>query len=138
MQMFPSPRPDATGSQASTTGGTMLIADDEALIRWALRQQFSSSFTIVEAGSVAEASELIRDLGRGLRVTLLDLQMPDGTGLLLLDLLRAHAPTCVVVVITACSDEQLLAQARASGAKAVLAKPVEIPTLRRTLNLLYE
>lgn len=112
----------------------MLIADDEALIRWALRQQFRKAFRIVEAGTVAEAADAIQSCGQGLGVTLLDLEMPDGIGLVLLDLLRVHSPECVVIVITACADETLLASAQASGVRAVLAKPIEMPTLLRTLS----
>jgi response regulator of citrate/malate metabolism len=61
--------------------------------------------------------------------------MPDGIGLVLLDLLRVHSPECVVIVITACADETLLASAQASsGVRAVLAKPIEMPTLLRTIS----
>lgn len=116
----------------------MLIADDEALIRWALRQHFARTFRIVEAGTVAEAADVIRAVGRALSVTLLDLQMPDGTGLALLELLRTQSPACAIVVITACSDEVLLARARASGVRAVLAKPVEMPVLLRTIAATHE
>lgn len=113
----------------------MLIADDEPLIRWALRQQFADLFRVVEAGTIAEATEVIQAVGGALRVTLLDLEMPDGTGLDVIEVLRLHAPSCEVVVITACADEGLLASARASGAKAVLGKPVDVTLLRRTLIL---
>lgn len=124
--------------QGVPAGRTMLIVDDEALIRWALRQQFERAFRIVEAGTVAEATELIQACGQALGVTLLDLQMPDGIGLVLLDLLRVHSPECVAIVITACADETLLASAQASGARAVLAKPVEMPMLLRTLSTIHE
>lgn len=116
----------------------MLIADDEALIRWSLRQQFGSTFSVVEAGTVAEAADVIQSCGESLEVTLLDLEMPDGLGLVLLDLLRVHSPACVAIVITACADEFLLASAQASGARAVFAKPIEMSQLHRALTASHE
>lgn len=71
---------------------------------------------------------------------LLDIGLPGGGGLLLLERLRANLRTAKVpvIVITAQTTDGLESKARAHGAEEFLQKPVEkdvlIDTLRRVLS----
>lgn len=72
-------------------------------------------------------------------LVLLDLDLPDGSGLEILELMRREPRLAAipVLVVSAAADEELLAEARAKGASASLLKPVDLQQLRRVaLSLL--
>src|SRR5919201_847628 len=82
-------------------GTRVLIVDDHPLTRGALVSLLEqSSFSVVgEAEEGAEAVERARELQPD--VVLLDLSMPGEDGLQALPRLRAAAPACEIVVLTA-------------------------------------
>jgi PAS domain S-box-containing protein len=70
---------------------------------------------------------------------LLDLDLPDGDGLLVLDAMRGNPrlQAVPVLVISAAADEAMFAEARRRGAQACLAKPIDLAQVRRlALSLL--
>jgi PAS domain S-box-containing protein len=70
---------------------------------------------------------------------LLDLDLPDGDGLLVLDAMRRNPrlQAVPVLVISAAADEAVFAEARRRGAQACLAKPIDLGQVRRlALSLL--
>jgi len=102
---------------------TLLIVDDEPLVRWSLRERFTSDgYRVLEAGSVAEA---MAQASAAVDVVLLDCCLPDGDGLQVLEQMVAHAPGVPVILITAslAGDE---AEARAHGARGCLSKPFDL------------
>ena len=71
--------------------------------------------------------------------SLLDLDLPDGSGLEVLEYMRGEPrlSEVPVLVVSAASDQELLAEARAQGAQACLLKPVDLQQLRQmALSLL--
>jgi PAS domain S-box-containing protein len=66
-------------------------------------------------------------------LVLLDLDLPDGEGLQILDFMRQtpRLNRVPVLVISAATDEKLFAEARSRGAQSCLAKPVDLKQLRR-------
>ena len=77
---------------------------------------------VAEAGSRAEAvrrAELVRP-----DVILVDLQLPDGTGIELMQELRDSVPQALPIVLTSFDDDEALAEALAAGARAYLLKTV--------------
>jgi two-component system, NtrC family, response regulator AtoC len=101
------------------------IADDEELIRKSLTKLLSAEGHDVDAvGTAAEVLESVRRDPP--HVLLLDLRLPDGSGLELLPRLRALAPELKVVVITAFGDLPTAVEAMRRGATDFLKKPYEM------------
>jgi DNA-binding NarL/FixJ family response regulator len=100
----------------------ILIVDDHPLTRDALSALLAQGgFDVVgEAADGAEALELAQRLQPSL--VLLDLSMPGLDGLGALPRLRANAPGCEVVVLTASGTEENLLAAIRGGAAGYLLK----------------
>lgn len=101
---------------------SVLIVDDHPLTRDALSALLGAhGFSVV--GEAAGGEEAI-DLARRLQPTLvlLDLSMPDVSGLDALPRIRAAAPGCEVVVLTASGTEENLLGAIRGGAAGYLLK----------------
>src|SRR5258708_30355134 len=100
----------------------ILIVDDHPLTREALSSLLAShGFDVVGVASdgadaVVEAARLLQDL------VLLDLSMPGVDALTALPQLRAAAPECEVVVLTASGTEANLLAAIRAGAAGYLLK----------------
>ena len=98
----------------------VLIVDDHPVVRAGLRAflDLQNDFEVVaEAGSLSEARERARESAPDL--ILLDLQLPDGSGLTLIDELVAIGR---VLVLTSFLDEGKVRQALRRGASGYLLK----------------
>ncbi|MCW2573845.1 MAG: domain S-box protein, partial [Frankiales bacterium] len=118
----------------STTRVRVLLVEDHATVRQALATAFEQEddFEIVaQAGSLAEARQLLRDVD----VAVIDLGLPDGYGGDLIDELNTATPDAQALVLTASLDHAQVARALQSGAAAVINKtaPLEevITSVRR-------
>ncbi|HET9940999.1 MAG TPA: response regulator, partial [Candidatus Eisenbacteria bacterium] len=101
------------------------IADDEELIRKSLTKLLRSEDYDVDAvGTAAEVLESVRRDPP--HVLVLDLRLPDGSGLDLLPRLKSMAPEMKVVVITAFGDLPTAVEAMRQGATDFLKKPYEM------------
>lgn len=101
----------------------LLLVDDHELIRQGLSRAFERApdFRLVgEAGSVAEALEMIETLNPDVIVT--DLGLPDESGLELVRRTRAAHPMTGIVVLTMHGDDAHLFAALEAGASAFVAK----------------
>ena len=106
---------------------TILVVDDEPLIRWAVREGLEGAgFVVVEAGSAREAMASLSDGAAGASVALLDMKLPDSDDLSLLRRIRASAPDCRIIMMTAHGTPEMLAQAVREGAFATIAKPFDL------------
>src|SRR5690242_2159783 len=112
----------------SKTPIRVAIVDDEASVRTALARLLSaSSFEPKTYGSAREFIDSIRtDIPECLVV---DVHMPDFTGLDLQRYLNRVNKKIPTVVITAFDDAGVRERSTASGAKAFLTKPLHGPTL---------
>lgn len=111
---------------------TILVVDDEPLIRWAVREGLEGAgYGVVEAGSAREALECLAKMGHP-AVALLDVRLPDSSDLGLLRRVRNVAPGCRIIVMTAHGTPELLAQALAEGAFDTISKPFD---MTRIVNL---
>ncbi|HET7498891.1 MAG TPA: sigma-54 dependent transcriptional regulator [Candidatus Eisenbacteria bacterium] len=101
------------------------IADDEELIRKSLTKLLAAEGYQVD--SVATAAEVLDSVRRNPpHVLVLDLRLPDGSGLDLLPRLKSLAPDLKVVVITAFGDLPTAVEAMRRGATDFLKKPYEM------------
>ncbi len=103
----------------------VMIVDDHEIVRRGIAEivDRADGLTVVaEAGSVAETlrrAPLVRP-----EVVLIDLQLPDGTGIDIIQALRESLPQARPVVLTSFDDDDALAAALQAGAKAYLLKTV--------------
>jgi DNA-binding NtrC family response regulator len=105
---------------------TILVVDDEPLIRWAVREELEGAgYRVMEAGTAAEALASLDGDG-SVAVALLDVRLPDSDDLLLLRRFRRDAPACRVIMMTAHGTPELLAQALQEGAFGTVSKPFDM------------
>ena len=104
----------------------ILIADDEASIRFVLREAFAASgHELVEAKDGEEARALLER--ERFDFAFLDIRMPGATGLELLDELRGRGPEApLVVIITAQNSFENAIEAMKRGAFDYLTKPFDL------------
>jgi CheY-like chemotaxis protein len=104
---------------------TILICEDEPSLRELMRISLPAEYIFAEAGDVAEAIELVDTVQPDL--VLLDVMMPGGSGLSVLEHVR-NSPdlkeTPVVVVSAFAADRDHLAAFEA-GASGFLKKPFD-------------
>jgi two-component system nitrogen regulation response regulator GlnG len=103
----------------------VLVADDEASIRFVLREALEEAgheVTDVDSGEAAWAQLA----AGGIDVAFLDIRMPEPTGLELLDRLRSLGGDTAVVVITAQNTLENAVEAMKRGALDYLVKPFQI------------
>jgi DNA-binding NtrC family response regulator len=106
---------------------TILVVDDEPLIRWAVREGLESAgYAVVEAGSAREALQSLAGGTPAASVALLDLKLPDSDDLSLLQRVLAAAPQIRVIMMTAHGTPELLAEAVRAGAFGTIAKPFDL------------
>ena len=101
----------------------VLLVDDHEVVRRGLREMLDDEDDIevvAEAGSVDEA--LARAHAAQPDVAVVDVQLPDGSGVDLCRALRALGPRCLV--LTAFDDEEALVGAIMAGASGYLLKQV--------------
>ena len=107
----------------------ILIVEDSELAAAALRVLFEESgYDVSVAGSVREAVETATQ--QPYDVMLLDLTLPDGGGLTVIEQLRARGfEPRSVVALTGHDDEELRQRCLDAGCVDVLLKPVPIARL---------
>jgi two-component system response regulator AtoC len=111
----------------------ILIVDDDRFIRMALGEAVRSwGFETIEAGTVREARKLFAENEPA--VALLDIDLPDGNGLDLLNEVKEKSPDTVAVMITGNVDVSNSLAALRGGAHDFIAKPVRLEELRVTLR----
>jgi DNA-binding response OmpR family regulator len=104
----------------------LLVDDDPAMVRLVRKILAANGFVSVEqAHTGRQALELLE----GVDVVLLDHQLPDTTGLEVLEAIRTRPQPPAVILITAHGNESLAATALRRGADDYLAKDVSLSEL---------
>lgn len=113
------------------TPSSVLVVDDEKLIRWSLRERLEQAgYKVIVAGSGRETLERLDD---HVAIVLLDVRLPDVDGLDLCDRIRLQSPHCRVIVMTAEWTPELVRRARVHGAFEVLQKPFNLDDMARVV-----
>ncbi len=112
---------------------TLLIVDDEPNILLAFRRAFrDGAVEVLTASTAAEGLTLARE--RRPDAVVLDVHLPDRTGLEMLRELQALDARCPVVFITGHGTTDTAIEAMKLGAFDYLLKPLELPHLRAVLD----
>ncbi|NOT21678.1 MAG: response regulator transcription factor [Nitrospiraceae bacterium] len=103
----------------------VLLVDDHSLVRIGIREQLAGcqDFSVVgEAASVKQAVELAHSLTP--QVVMLDLNLPDGSGIQACRRILADAPDMRVLIMTICDDSAAVRAAIAAGAHGYALKDI--------------
>jgi CheY-like chemotaxis protein/AraC-like DNA-binding protein len=102
---------------------TVLVIDDQESVRLALEIALEREFDVLTADGGPSALALLRL--HGIDVVLLDLLLPEMTGLDLLSEIKAAHPALPVIVVTAVRGTPVVVEAMRRGAENYLTKPWE-------------
>jgi cyclic di-GMP phosphodiesterase len=117
----------------SSTLVTTLIVDDEESVRTSLARFLSGiGHEVVTCASTTDALGEARR--RKISCILLDVRLPDGSGLDLVPQLLELEPYVAILMLTAVNDAQSAALCMQRGAMDYLVKPVDLPDLERAIG----
>ena len=111
---------------------TVLVVDDEYLIRWALFEGLKDRFNVLTACSVDRAVEVLSQMKVDAVVT--DLRMPGRNGMELVELLRTHNPEVKIFIVTAYGSDEIIDRAFALDVEGYIRKPFKINLIRDMLE----
>lgn len=124
------PRTDPAERQVSA-----LVVDDEALIRWSVAETLTTmGIAVVQASDAASAIDRIKNAATPFDVVVLDLRLPDMNDLTLLRQVRQLLSGAFVLLMTAFGTPEIMAEATAIGANAILVKPFELEKLTELVS----
>ena|SRR5436305_604551 len=110
--------------------GTVLVVDDEPLVRWSVSETLSDrGYQVSHAADAWSAMQALATPAAPPDVVLLDLQLPDADDLTVLSAMHAESPATQIILMTAYGSADLLAEARKRGAFAMLNKPFDMSAL---------
>jgi len=113
---------------------TILVIEDEVPVRTLLQRYITlSGYDSILAASGEEGLKLLESTTPDL--ILLDISLPGGDGLVTLRQLHEKHETIQVVMLASAPDIPKAHAALNYGAGDFIAKPVDLPTLKRTLQV---
>lgn len=111
----------------------ILVVDDDHAIRWALKEALQSwGFAPIEASSVAEGIKLFN--AQVPAAVLLDIDLPDGSGLDVLREIKSEHQDAIVIMITGNVHIDNTISALRGGAYDFIGKPLNLEEIRVTLR----
>src|SRR5688572_19836317 len=115
----------------------LLVIDDEESVRYSFRYVFEGDgVEVLTAGTAAEGLRVAREQGPD--VVVLDLQLPDGSGLDVFKQLRKQDEKRPVIFITAHGTTETAIEAMKHGAFDYLVKPVDLDQVTQLLARAFD
>jgi two-component system, NarL family, response regulator DevR len=113
----------------------VLIVDDHPVVRSGLRNMLSNLDDIAVAGEAASGAEALAQ-NRALRpdVLVLDVRMPDVSGLQLIPQLQADSPELRLLILTSYENDEYLFGAISAGAHGFLLKSAAFEELAQAIR----
>ncbi len=103
---------------------TILVVDDEQLIRWSLAERLrSDGHHVLEAGTGQAGLDLVRE---GVDLVLLDFKLPDIDGVSVLRQIKEQDPDTLVILLTAYATVDTAVEAMKIGAYHFANKPFNL------------
>jgi len=117
----------------------VLIADDHALFRAGLRQFLVDALPAVEIGEAASGNEVLDCLQRkGWDMLVLDINMPDRTGLDILRHVKSGHPATRVLVLSGYPERQYALNVLRAGAAGYIAKDAAPEDLLKAVRMVLQ
>lgn len=110
----------------------VLVVDDDKSILTALRMTLEGNYAVCTAENGADALKVMRE--REPEAVLLDIGLPDTSGIDLIEPLRSIDPEVVIIMVTAVEEARMIVKALKLGAYDYLVKPIDAQALRVTLQ----
>jgi two-component system response regulator AtoC len=111
----------------------ILIVDDEKMIRWTLSQALKSwGYLSVEVATVSDAMDAFAN--EMPQAVLLDIDLPDGSGLDLLREIKQQYPEAIVIMITGNVKVETTISALRGGAYDFISKPIHLEELKVSIR----
>jgi two-component system, NarL family, response regulator DevR len=125
----------APGPAATPAAVTVYLVDDHALMRRGIREVLEAAGGITVVGESGTAQEAVRRIP-ALRpdVMLLDVKLPDGSGVDVCRRVRRLDPDIAALMITTYDDDEARGAALAAGAAGFVLKEVEVADLVRDVR----
>ena len=115
---------------------TILVVDDEALIRWSLSERLrTEGYHVLEAGTGAAALDA---LAEDVDLVLLDYRLPDTDGVSLLHKIKAFDQDILVILLTGYATVESAAEAMTLGAYRFVDKPFNLDHVVATVERALE
>jgi two-component system nitrogen regulation response regulator GlnG len=116
---------------------TLLVIDDEESVRYSFCRVFAcEQVDVITAGTCAEGLKMARE--QAPTVIVVDLQLPDGSGMELLPRLRELDAKRPVIMITAHGTTQTAIEAMKSGLFDYLIKPLDLERLSQVVERAFD
>jgi CheY-like chemotaxis protein len=114
------------------TNRILVVDDDRDMVRTLSDILTMHGWAVTGAHSGQEAVDLA--CGNGFRVILMDIRMPGMDGVTAFKAIKKCSADVRVVLMTAHTAQEALAEARREGAHAVFTKPLDLPRLIKLLQ----
>lgn len=112
---------------------SVLLVEDEANLGQTLRDYLrTKKFKVELATSLKEARELFKEISPA--IAILDIGLPDGSGMTLAKEFRQQKKDCVLLFCTALNDPSLRVQGLELGAEDYVTKPFQLKELTLRLD----
>jgi DNA-binding NtrC family response regulator len=115
---------------------TVLVVDDESLIRWSLAERLKAEgYEVVEAETGRAALEKLED---GVDLVLLDYRLPDTDGVTILRKIKEFDQDILVILLTAFATVETAVEAMKLGAYHFANKPFNLDEVAATVERALE